>query len=213
MTVYFLDASALVKRYHGERGSEVIDALFAEQGRRIIISDLSIIEFGSALSRKVREGEITPEKDHRALGFFCQDILTETIHVEILGDVHKALAATLIEKYGFRANLRTLDSLQLARMKRAVQSELDQVLCADRTFCSIIQRKALRFGIRKTSLLHSFYTSNWGPTAHLGTGPTRTHPTALPHRGGGQCPRSPAPQWSGRGCGSVRRRPQSTRRR
>lgn len=36
MTVYFLDTSALVKRYHWERGSEAIDALFAEQNRRII---------------------------------------------------------------------------------------------------------------------------------------------------------------------------------
>ena len=98
MTVYFLDTSALVKRYHRERGSEVIDALFAEEGRRIIISDLSIIEFGSAPSKKVREGEITPEKYQRALGLFCQDIVTETIHVEILGDADKALAATLIEK-------------------------------------------------------------------------------------------------------------------
>jgi predicted nucleic acid-binding protein len=143
MTVYFLDTSALVKRYHRERGSEVIDALFTEQDRRIIISDLSIIEFGSALSKKVREGEISPEKYQRALGLFCQDIVTEIIQVEILGDEDKALAATLIEKYGFRANLRTLDSLQLAVMKRAVQSELDQVVCADRTFCSIMQQEGL----------------------------------------------------------------------
>lgn len=143
MTVYFLDTSALVKRYHRERGSEVIDALFAEEGRRIIISDLSIIEFGSALSKKVREGEITPGKYQRALGLFCQDIVTETIHVEILGDADKALAATLIEKHGFRTNLRTLDSLQLAVMKRAVQSELDHVLCADHTFCSIIRQEGL----------------------------------------------------------------------
>jgi uncharacterized protein len=143
MTVYFLDTSALVKRYHRERGSEVIDALFTEQDRRIIISDLSIIEFGSALSKKVREGEISPEKYQRALGLFCQDIVTEIIQVEILGDEDKALAATLIEKYGFRANLRTLDSLQLAVMKRVVQSELDQVVCADRTFCSIMQQEGL----------------------------------------------------------------------
>jgi hypothetical protein len=30
MNVYFLDTSALVKRYHWERGSELIDAVFAE---------------------------------------------------------------------------------------------------------------------------------------------------------------------------------------
>jgi hypothetical protein len=121
----------------------VIDALLAERDQRIIIADLSIIEFGSALSEKVREGEITPEKSHRALGFFCQDIVTEAIHVEISGDADKALAATLIEKHGFRANLRTLDSLQLAVMKSAVQGEPDQVLCADRTFCSIIRQEGL----------------------------------------------------------------------
>jgi hypothetical protein len=143
MTVYFLDTSALVKRYHHERGSDVIDALFAEHGRRIIISDLSIIEFGSALSKKVREGEITPEKYQRALGVFYQDIVTDIIQVEILGEADKALAATLIEKHGFRANLRTLGSLQLAVMKRVVQTEPDQVLCADRSFCSIIQQEGL----------------------------------------------------------------------
>jgi hypothetical protein len=69
--------------------------------------------------------------------------VTETIQVEILGDAEKAVAATLIEKHGFRANLPTLDGLQLALVKRAVQSELDQVLCADRTFCSIIQQEGL----------------------------------------------------------------------
>jgi hypothetical protein len=57
MTVDFPDIGALVKRYHRERGSEVIDPLFGEQDRRIIISDSSIIEFGSALSEKVRRGD------------------------------------------------------------------------------------------------------------------------------------------------------------
>ena len=52
MKVYFLDTSALVKRYHQERGSEVIDALFAEQDRRIVISDLSIIELGVSPGQK-----------------------------------------------------------------------------------------------------------------------------------------------------------------
>jgi predicted nucleic acid-binding protein len=57
MTVFFLDTSVLVKRYHWELGSNVVDALFAAHDRRIVISDLSIIELGSALTKKVREGE------------------------------------------------------------------------------------------------------------------------------------------------------------
>lgn len=141
MKVYFLDTSALVKRYHRERGSEIIDALFAEQDRRIVISDLSIIELGSALAKKVREGEITPEKYHRAIGLFCQDVVTETIQVETVEDTDKAEAAALLEKHGFRANLRTLDSLQLAVMKKVAETQLDQVLCADRVFCSLIREE------------------------------------------------------------------------
>jgi len=143
MRVYFLDTSALVKRYHGERGSREIDALFMEQDRRIIISDLSIIELGSALAKKVREGEITVEKYHRAIGFFCQDVVTEAMQVETLGEADKVVAAALLETHGLRTNLRTLDSLQLAMMKRLSETQLDQVLCADQTFCSIIQREGL----------------------------------------------------------------------
>jgi hypothetical protein len=30
MTRYFVDTSALVKRYHAERGTDVVDVLFAE---------------------------------------------------------------------------------------------------------------------------------------------------------------------------------------
>jgi uncharacterized protein len=143
MKVYFLDTSALVKRYHQEHGSKEIDALFTEQDRRIIISDLSIIELGSALAKKVREGEITVEKYHRAVGFFCQDVVTETIQVETLEEADKVAAAALLETHSLRANLRTLDSLQLAMMKRLSETQLDQVLCADQTFCSVIRREGL----------------------------------------------------------------------
>lgn len=143
MTIYFLDTSALVKRYHWEPGSDVIDTLFSEQGRRIIISDLSVIELGSALTKKVREGEATPEAYRRALGLFCQGIVIETIDVETMGEEDKAVAALLLEKYGFRANLRTLDSLQLAVMKRVANNQLDQVICADRAFCTLIQQESL----------------------------------------------------------------------
>lgn len=143
MKVYFLDTSALVKRYHRERGSEVIDALFAEQDCRIVISDLSIIELGSALAKKVREGEISTEKYQRAIGLFCQDIVRDAIQVETLGEIDKVMAATLLEKHGLRVNLRTLDSLQLAVMKRVAETQVDQVLCADRAFGFSIRQEEL----------------------------------------------------------------------
>ena len=91
----------------------------------------------------MREGEITIEKYHRAIGLFCQDVVTETIQVETVEDEDKAEAAALLEKYGLRTNLRTLDSLQLAVMKKVPKTQLDQVLCADRVFCSLIREEGL----------------------------------------------------------------------
>lgn len=58
--VYFFDTSALVKRYHREKGTDVVDAAFDRADTRWI-SDLSVIEAYSAFARKVRTGEITEE--------------------------------------------------------------------------------------------------------------------------------------------------------
>lgn len=55
---YFLDTRALVKHYHEEEGTEVVEHLFQEPGRRLMISDLSIIEFYSAIALKLRTKEI-----------------------------------------------------------------------------------------------------------------------------------------------------------
>jgi hypothetical protein len=95
------------------------------------------------LTKKVRERDLTPEKYHHALGLLCQNIITETIAVETLGEEDKAVAADLVEKYGLHANLRTLDSLQLAVMKRIATHQLDRVFCADRSFCSLILQEGL----------------------------------------------------------------------
>ena len=58
--ILFFDTSALVKRYHQEKGTDVVDVAFEQEGVRII-SDVSVIEFFSAFAKKVRTGEITKE--------------------------------------------------------------------------------------------------------------------------------------------------------
>ncbi|MDA3915744.1 MAG: type II toxin-antitoxin system VapC family toxin [Deltaproteobacteria bacterium] len=73
MSKYFLDTSAIVKRYHSEEGSDFIDRLFAKAGAEFIISDISIIEFYSALSLKVRVGEIDEENFMSLRKLFSQE--------------------------------------------------------------------------------------------------------------------------------------------
>lgn len=49
MSIYFLDTSALVKHYHQEKGTNIVGKLFVEPDAKFIISDISIIEFYSAI--------------------------------------------------------------------------------------------------------------------------------------------------------------------
>src|SRR5580692_6134860 len=55
MARYFLDSSALVKRYHQESGTSVVEGLFSSQEHRFFISRLALVEVHSAFARLVRD--------------------------------------------------------------------------------------------------------------------------------------------------------------
>ena len=55
MEYYFLDTSALVKIYHRESGTDVILNIINKNNINIYISDIAVIEFHSALLKKVRQ--------------------------------------------------------------------------------------------------------------------------------------------------------------
>lgn len=59
MAFFYLDSTALVKRYSRERGTRAVNALFTKRDRKIIIGLLSLTEFFSAVALKAREGELT----------------------------------------------------------------------------------------------------------------------------------------------------------
>jgi len=63
--IVFFDTRALVKRYHREVGTDVVEAAFSDHGIARMISDIGVIECYSAFARKVRTGDIT-EEDFRA---------------------------------------------------------------------------------------------------------------------------------------------------
>ena len=52
MPSYFLDTSALAKRYHNENGSVYLDRILEQPGSRSVISNLSIVELESVLAIK-----------------------------------------------------------------------------------------------------------------------------------------------------------------
>ncbi len=68
----FLDTIALVKRYHEEEHSDIINEIFKKY--IIVFSKLSIIVFTSAINRKAVEGVITKDEVFKFLNFFLRDL-------------------------------------------------------------------------------------------------------------------------------------------
>lgn len=141
MIVYFFDTSALVKRYHQEIGTEIVDAAFGDKNATKMISDVSVIEFYSAFAKKIRMGEITEDDFRATVKALAQDIQSGAIEITPLSDDDKKEAVTLIEQHGPSKNLRTLDALQLAVMKRFGRQTLPRVYRADRPFVTVIEEE------------------------------------------------------------------------
>jgi hypothetical protein len=138
MKFYFFDTSALVKRYHSEKGTENIDKIFNEDDRALIISSLSITEIVSALNRKKEEKVISKEDLDIVLSRFFHDAIKEYVVVE-LDEEHMKDSIMLVLK----RNLRTLDSLQLAIALRLKELEIVFV-CADRKLVTVASKEGLK---------------------------------------------------------------------
>ena len=57
----FLDTSSLIKLYHQEDGSDFVTEVLSNDVEEIFLSELAVLEFQSALWKKIRGKEI-PEK-------------------------------------------------------------------------------------------------------------------------------------------------------
>lgn len=139
--VYFFDTSALVKRYHEEYGTDLVNVAFGLKDATRTISDISVIEFYSAFAKKVRMREITEEDFQETVRALAEDIQSGAIQLVFFGETEKKEAAMLITKYGLSRNLRALDAMQLAVMKRLGVRVIKHVYCADRSFAALVEEE------------------------------------------------------------------------
>ena len=110
MSIYFLDTSALAKRYIGEVGSTWVQNLIRRSsGNTTVISELSTIEFVSLLSRRQREQSISGRDFQLMVTLFLTHIRTQYRIVKTDARVYQ-IARNLARNYPLRA----LDSVQLA---------------------------------------------------------------------------------------------------
>lgn len=110
MAVYFLDTSAVVKRYVRETGTAWIQAITAPTaGNVLCVARITRPETVAALTRRERGGHITPANVAMALRDFDQDF-TQQYLVVTMADALIDHAAALARTHA----LRGYDSVQLA---------------------------------------------------------------------------------------------------
>ncbi|MCX9013038.1 MAG: type II toxin-antitoxin system VapC family toxin [Candidatus Methanoperedens sp.] len=137
MKFYFLDTSALVKRYHAEKGTNVIDRIFSEEDKAIVISSICITEMVSALNRKKEEKVISKEDLDVALSKFFHDAIKDFLILE-LDDGHIKDSIVLVLK----RSLRTLDALQLA-VAIGLKELKPIFVCADKKLASVAEKEGI----------------------------------------------------------------------
>lgn len=114
MKIYYFDSSALVKRYHSEKGTETVDKIIdeLEKGDESVISYFTILEIVSALRRKLKSKEITKKVFDMAIATFLSEI-TDSFSVRPIDEHILSIATNLVIEHGLKA----ADSLQLATAK------------------------------------------------------------------------------------------------
>jgi uncharacterized protein len=112
----YLDTSILVPAYCLEPLSTKVDALL-QQSTSLTISNLTEVEFYSALSRKVRQQQLTVDEAQQLATNFRADLAAGIYQRLSIEAIHYQIAETWISQ--FSTVLRTLDALHLATANAA----------------------------------------------------------------------------------------------
>jgi predicted nucleic acid-binding protein len=139
--IYFLDSSALAKRYVREPGSDVVARLFRSPSK-LAVSSLAGIEICAAIHRRARAGDLSAELARKHAARVVDDL--EEVHVlEVRGRVLD-LAMELVS----RRALRAYDAVQLASAMRLSEAAGVAVtfVCAD----AALSAAAIGEGLRGT---------------------------------------------------------------
>ncbi len=114
VNAYFLDSSALVKRYVPETGSAWVQAIAdAATGNLLIIARITWVEVLSALARRQREASLSATDVNLIIQKFRFDLNNQYQVVELDRALVEA-AGQLVNQYPLRA----YDAIQLASMLR-----------------------------------------------------------------------------------------------
>jgi uncharacterized protein len=136
----FLDTSSLFKLYHEEDDSSELEFIFSKpKTTNIFLSEISKIEFASAIWKKVRMKEISEAKAQITLDLFELDF--EKYSFIVADSIIVEQARNLVSKYGVQG-LRTLDSIQLST-SLSLFKQVDVFFAADKLLKSFFKTEGL----------------------------------------------------------------------
>ena len=133
MPAYFLDSSAVLKRYVAEPGSTLVQNLFDPQrANRIAIATITGAEVVAAVARRARGGGIPARDAAQTINDFRSDLVSDFDLVEVSGGLIDE-AMRLAERHA----LRGYDAVQLAaalafQAISAAAGLTATLVCADR---------------------------------------------------------------------------------
>jgi uncharacterized protein len=139
----FFDTSSLFKLYHQEEGTrELIDFFRSNKIDAIYLSEITGIEFRSAVWKKCRKMEISEGKANLLIEKFESD--SKNYQVVNQGDKLIRNAKNLVNKH-WKTGLRTLDSIQLASVLTV--KNIDFFFTSDRLLAEIAIKEGLNVKI------------------------------------------------------------------
>ncbi|MGE5321487.1 MAG: type II toxin-antitoxin system VapC family toxin [Actinomycetota bacterium] len=144
MALYYLEASALVKLYVREPGTDRVLALAARSAEnRLAILALSRVEFRSAVRRREKNGEIPAHLAHHLLDTFERHLQGRFV-TQIVTDFVLDIACTMIDRYALRA----YDAVQLAgyaALRGAAGTDVPVFVCSDQALLAAASQEGIPF--------------------------------------------------------------------
>jgi uncharacterized protein len=114
MPLLYFDTSALVKRYHLEKGSVYVDSAFNDPANHIVIGRHAVAETISAFALKVRTGHLSLTAMEAARKRLVADVGAKRIRVLRILQGHFDRCEKLLTLWGPVQPLRMLDALHLS---------------------------------------------------------------------------------------------------
>ena len=113
MSIAYFDTSVVVAYYAPEPHSAVAERRLTAASARVV-SDLTLVEFATAMMRKVRDGVLTEKAAHSVQRMFLGHIADQFYVVTPLSRMHFEAAALHASRLGTVHPIRALDAIHMA---------------------------------------------------------------------------------------------------